>query len=367
MLIFIKVTNCCTLFISINDDEHITIDEDFQPSSTSLGIESTSDEELQQAMLQLIEECSSQEPNESECNTIHHHLKTVLNFRCLLHGFFREYADLNSYCLRQFTSHQLKEVDYEEAMTTGSAHIQKLLSSANDLLAPLTEIKSALDAKDSDSLALDKVFSLPLVRLSQANPLRYIPFLSLTDAVTHLSDIILNLIQLLNTMLRCFLDFKTLSYEYLLHFSIDCSRKQHHLLHRSLLAAMLHAFRPIAPNLLRVSMLTRGVPGSILASPTTSVWTESSLAHVAWETLKGFCVHRNTIIVKLDMILPKWGFLSREAHMVDKAMQVEHNMEGFQCHAYWTMLIISLLMDATMANMFECELIAAAELDYFFW
>ena len=311
-----------------------------------------------------MEDCPSQVSHDVE-NDIIHRLMRVMQFRCLLHQFFAEYAELNSYCLRQFTSHQLKEVDYEEAMNTGCSHLQKLLSTASDLLTPLSDMKAALEVEDSS--VLEEVFSITLVRLSQANPLRFIPFFSLSEAIDHLSDIISKLIQTLKTALKCFLDFKNLSYEYLLHFVIECSRQQHHLLIQSLLAAMLHAFRPIAPNLLRVSMLARGVPGSILATPATSAWTESSLAHVAWETLKAFCVHRNTIICKLEMLLPKWGFLSREAHMIDKAFQVEHGVEGFQCHVYWSMLITSLLMDATMANMFECDLISSNELDYYFW
>lgn len=345
----------------------IYIDEDFQPSSTSLGIEETNDEDIQQEVLRLMDECSFHNALDEEDKDAINRLKTVMGFRCQLFQFFSEYAELNSYCLRQFTSHQLKEVDYEEAMNIASAHLQKLLSSANDLLPQLAEVKSAFDIEDSRSLAMDKVFSLTLVRLSQANPLRFIPFLTLSDAIDHLSNLISKLIQTLSTMQKCFLGFKDLSYELMLHFVMDSSRKQHHLLIRSLIAAMLHAFRPIAPNLLRVSMLSRGIPGSLVGSPATSTWTEGSLAHVAWETLKGFCVHRNTIIVKLDMLLPKWGFLSREAHMVDKAFQAEHSIEGFQCHVYWTMLIISVLMDATMANMFECDLISSTELDYYFW
>lgn len=293
-------------------------------------------------------------------------LVAILKFRNHLHEFFATYAELNSYCLRHFLSNQLKEIDYEEAINTAASQLKSLLSLANQVMDTLTELKPAL-GMDGDTSEIDGAFSITLVRLSQANPLRFIPFRSPADACDHLNGIFTEIIHMGQIMLKCLKDFKSISYEYLLHFVIDCAKKHHHLLSRSLLASLLHIFRPIAPNFIRVSMHTRGVPSSIIASPATSTWTESSLSFVAWETLKGFCVHYNTIIIKLDALLSKWGFLSREAHMVDQTFQTEHKMDGFQCHVYWTMIITSLLMDATLANMFECELISLSEFDYYFW
>lgn len=336
-------------------------DEDFQHVSKPSLETGVRDDDVFAGVAAVIEELRTVAPSSPPAYAA---MLNVLLFRQKLHEFVCSYAQLNSFTLRQLAASEVQaEGAYTAALTQAKSRVDALLHTAAELLLLFPSLEEAVQA-DQDTAETHKAFSLNLVRLVQTSPLRQVPLLSAPACAAHLRSVVTQVSHVLGILGQCYASVGTLTYEYLAHLVMDVSARHYHLLARSLLQALLHALKPVLAALLVNSMVARGVPSAAVAMPLTRSWAEQQLAHVAWASLNAFCVHRYSVVYRLECQFPKWAVVAREAAQLDLLFQSERGMsaEVFQCHVYWTMLMTSLLMDAIMCIQVELDLVSYLEM-----
>ena len=348
------------------------IDEDFQPLSKP-SLEAVSIPSIVPSVSILVTELEAN----IETNPHPSFLLQLFQFRMAHHNMIIFLSDLVSFCLRQFsTLHLFGEISaYEEAVASVKGMIKQLTKAIHDLLSLLPSLTTLFESVNEESSCDDLndiLFSKNLARISQSNPLRSISFLTISESITTLKAILTQMLGVIDMNLPC-IDLLVLkglpSFETIFHSSIDLCSRRYHLQARCLHHALLHIYRPKLPELIRISMTQRGFVDVMIHTPNTFAWIEQNFTYTAWETLKRLSVHQNCLLPKLELLLSKWAVLTREAAVLDQQFRSLHSLQddAFSVHVYWTMLLVSQLMDACMSLMMQTQLVTPPELPSFFW
>jgi hypothetical protein len=231
-------------------------------------------------------------------------------------------------------------------------------------------------------------YSDVLVKVMQANAIRFIKFKKFSACVAHLQSITRQALKvcaiyqdLAKAHTRGVLDF-----EDLLQISTLLSADRLHLLSRSLYLGAIYSWLPVMGELVVQSMRRRGMPADLIGdtppdAPTIpsrvrDEWVQLSVSRTAWDSLKALMVNRNRLLGKLEGLLSAWGNTTREAAFLDAQYQHQRlaagtgpvDEEDVQQHCVaWVMLTSTQLMDLHMSLSVENELLGRDEMAYFYW
>jgi hypothetical protein len=162
-------------------------------------------------------------------------------------------------------------------------------------------------------------------------------------------------------------------FEYLFEVVHDCADRHFHLLPRCILCSYLNYLTSVdleefhIPN----SMRRKGVP-SVLSQGALvqNEWIPGSLGQLYYETLKMMCTHRNKMIAKSEGVLGSFAHVVDEARYLDEKFRKEAGIpdEGQIWCTNWCLTTVMRIMILHWRLLSECELLAACELDcYYFY
>lgn len=165
------------------------------------------------------------------------------------------------------------------------------------------------------------VFQSSLSKVSQAGPVRKVPEVAPVVAFASLSQLTVQLLQLMADLQQLAED-RALSFDQLLAWAQHMSGvARPHLLARSLALSCLQALAVDTDGLLERSMASRGLPSSITDNASCKEWLSGSPRQAAWELLKALTTCRSRMIARLDNALCMWGTVAAEALFMDDQLK----------------------------------------------
>lgn len=320
----------------------------------------------------------------------------LLKLRMQLHSFYLSIESIIDSSIRSSCRHAADKTDaifaqleeerevYEDILRSTSGNISNLNKLTTELLAVLLEIEEKFP-KDlpphTQNSAMDFAFDSKASRSLQVSPMRSIAFTSFLTSVKYLRKLFEEIQHICDYLVKVYEcapltisdsinEQSTLDYDTILCLVSSVSRNKYHVLARSLLWGGLHVILRSLPVLVRRSMISRGVPLSLVNSEVCDGWTQS-LHKVIWDTIRSFCHGRNHVPLRLESSLQSWAVVVRESSVVDYQYKQSHSIQDDsdrqQWVLSWAVLQITNLMHTYLGLISELELLSASELDYFYW
>lgn len=253
-------------------------------------------------------------------------------------------------------------------------------SSTTALGSALVALRSQQDFCDVSMDVMSKtlledthgIFQPKISKLISNNPTRTVIAPRMTDCFAMLEDICRQSVMVAQTV-PGFLAVDT-SYDAVLSWCLSTSKSKFHLAVRSLQWAMLHTVCSLGgiEALLIGSLKASWLPEAYTSKPLCHDWV-SSIAKVAWDTLKIMCMFRYKCLVKLDGNVMSWNKISEDAPRVDQAMSILIYPAGTDAPAEifwstkWCLRILSVLLEAHLMLLTELDLVSGFELDSYYW
>lgn len=220
-------------------------------------------------------------------------------------------------------------------------------------------------------------FSSTLVRTQQSSPIRRVVLRSLVASTKYLRDIVQELIALddisRDLAARTARGPDALTYDHLLSVTMNASDERYHLISRSLWLSYLNELTcEHMKSIIRASMRAWGVPAILVDGDLVlHNWIPETLCKVFFDSLKCFCICRNKLLVKTDLLLQGWAAVMQEAEQIDLQFRQEIGVgtgasRQVWC-THWCLTLLGQIMDMQFCLLIESHLLSTSELDYFFW
>jgi len=267
---------------------------------------------------------------------------------------------------------------YEVALSAAAAELKALGAVVS--AEGSTEAEAALgEAQVLGALACPQVafaFSSTLVRTQQSSPIRRVVLRSIPASAQYMSGIVRELgdmaAQTTDLLRRATCSGETsLTYDHILSVTMNASNEGCHLISRSLWLCCLNVLTcEDMKRFVAASMRSWGVP-SVLVNGDLVLhnWIPETLCKICFDSLKCFCICRNKLLIKTDLILQSWATVMAEAAQVDQQFQEEIGVPDSRqmwC-THWSLTLLGQIMDMQFCLLIESHLLSASELDYFFW
>ena len=207
-------------------------------------------------------------------------------------------------------------------------------------------------------------------------PLRSITFPTFSKAIEYLQKMFSDLKNHCQHALTVLSSSSSCGYDTVLDLCGAISRNQGHLLARSLFWAALQCFRSDIPRLAERSMEIHRLPELLRRFELLQNWLRS-IAKSLWDNLRLFMTFRMKLQPRIEQTLQRWNDLVDEARFVDERFYTAiHTVEGQesggagpvqQWVSYWTLTIVTTIMDTNFGVVLEGDLVPPVELDYFYF
>jgi hypothetical protein len=340
-----------------------SIDEDFQPSS---NISVKIDVEV---------------GNPESMSTTNRALRSLLEYRRAWLGCCRILHRWVHFCMKQTENPRNSSND---RMLLGirdecKASFESLMSSVLDLEKCIAEgLLEGGFIGPNFSPEIGFAYNDLLVKRLQLNPPRKLTVRSFSDSLTAMKSMCKDVAAVVETV-RMLMEQQGLHFEELLCVCMDLSQHRLHLLARSLVVAAIRYYTADTIPLVIQSLSLRNFPKSLLTYPLLLEKWMPTLARVCWDSLRAMLAHRAKLQTRLEVVLAEWATVVNDAPFVDHHYHAEvvtssgrsgkSNQKGevLPWFRYWTLALVTQLMDLYMGLLMENQLIAISELDYFYW